>query len=192
MTCPKTITLNCLVVTAGIHQLTAAIWGNSYDWDGKAYWMRKQRNTHAVQFSVLACYPPAQHVTWSRLGVQSRWHGKLQWTSALNRWHQQDARKSSMSLWTREHNKKVSRDRYWGSCHHINSQHMSWQFSTSWITFRNEFCIYFSFIWSKPLRTNVPVLSESWIQVQIYSLRWSSQAIPLSFCSLLQMVCQYF
>jgi len=46
--------------------------------------MRKQRNIHAVQFSVLACNPPAWHIIWSRLGVQSRWHGKAQCSGPLH------------------------------------------------------------------------------------------------------------
>lgn len=40
------------MVTAGSHQFTAAIW------DGKPYWKGKLRNSHEVQFGVLACYLP--------------------------------------------------------------------------------------------------------------------------------------
>lgn len=68
----------------------------------------------------------AQHVTWSRLRVQSRWHGQLQWTGPL---HSTDGinriqKKSQVCWWTWEHNRKVTRDSYWGSCHHIKSQHV--------------------------------------------------------------------
>lgn len=83
-----------------------------------------------------------------------------------------------MSLWTQECSRKVSGDSSWGSGHHSNSQHLPRKFSTSWVIFRNELCIGSFLIWSKPSRRNVPVLSGSSIQIQIYSLKWSSQAVP--------------
>lgn len=126
MTWPKPMTLNCLVVTAGFHQLTAAIWGNLYYWDKKAYQMKKQRNTQcsSVQCASLLWSHTTCHMKQVRRAKQMAWEATRQGTSALNRWHQQDARKSSVSLWTWEHNRKVSRDSYWGSCHHINTQHV--------------------------------------------------------------------
>lgn len=160
-------------------------------WESTLNEKAKKYSCSAVQCASLLCARPASHMKQVRSAKQMAREATTQWTSALNRWHHQDARKSSVSLWTREPNRKVSRHSYRGSRHRINSQHMSWQFSSSWITFRKEFCTHSSFIWSKCLRANVSVLSESWIQIWIYSLRWSSQAVPLSFCSLLQRVCQY-
>lgn len=110
------------------------------------------------------------------------WEATMQWTSALNRWQQRDARKS-VSLWTREHSRNSSGDSCWGLGHHNNSQYLPWIFSSSWAIFRNELCICSFLIWFKPFRRNVQVLSGTWIQIQIYSLRWSFRSAPFSYYS---------
>lgn len=91
MTCPKTITLNCLVVIAGIHQVTAVVYTRQFIlliWEGVLNMEAEEYSWSMVQCASLLSAHPTSLMKQVMSAKQMAQEATMEWTSALNRWQQ--------------------------------------------------------------------------------------------------------